>query len=105
MQQSDKNPLIEPENYFAGYDKSMKAYRNDPKTIEWDKLIFDVFAHYEPGKKFLELAIERYLIPALVSKGPTYTVDVLWQEGFKDFLRMIVGCIKAHEQRIAAEQK
>ena len=33
-----KNPLIEPENYFAGYQESIEKMKNNPQLIEWDKL-------------------------------------------------------------------
>lgn len=99
----EENPLIQPENYFKGYDNQIEDLKHKPELIAFDKLCFDVFEHSECGRAFIELVKERYLIPSLVSKGnATYQLDVLWQEGFKDFVRMILSCITSHKQRIKA---
>jgi hypothetical protein len=100
----EKNPLIEPENYFEGYQKSIEQLKNNPLALEFDKLCYELFEHQESGKRFIQLVTERYLIPSMVSKGnPTYQLDVLWQEGFKDFIRMLITCTNAHKQRIVAQ--
>lgn len=99
----EKNPFIEPENFFAGYQKSIDELKNNPSIIEFDKLSFELFQKNEMGKRFLELVTERYIIPSLAKVGTaTYQIDVIWGEGFKEFGRMILGAIKSHEQRILA---
>ncbi len=99
----ENNPLLTPENYFQGYDEKIDELKNNPQILAFDKLCYEVFEHSEAGRKFMELVKERYLIPSMVSKGnPTYQLDVLWQEGFKDFVRMILSCITSHKQRIKA---
>lgn len=101
MEQEKPNPFLEQEDYFAGYKKSMDALRNDPTIIELDKLCFELFGMNEQGKKFIEMAKERWLIPALAKPGTaTYQIDVIWAEGFKDFIRMIVMGIQTHNQRL-----
>jgi hypothetical protein len=56
------------------------------------------------GKRFMEIAKEKYLLFALVQKGtPTYQIDIIWQEGFKDFPRMILMALRSHQQRIQSE--
>jgi hypothetical protein len=103
---SDKNPFLEQENFFAGYQKSIDELKNNPQIIEMDKLCFELFESNPQGKRFLEVVTERYLIPALVKMGtPTYQLDVLWAEGFKDFPRMLLGSVKSHQQRIMAGSK
>ena len=98
-----KNPLIEPENYFAGYQESIEKMKNNPQLIEWDKLCFELFEVNPQGKKFLEIVTERYLIPAIAKPGTaTYQLDVMWSEGFKDFGRMLLSAIRTHQHRIAA---
>lgn len=98
-----KNPILEPENYFKDYQDSIDQHKNDPRVIEFDKLVYEVFHKSEPGKRLLEMAIERYVVPAMAARGtPTYQIDVLWAEGFKDVFRIFSNAIKSHEQRIQA---
>lgn len=99
----ERNSLLEPENYMKDYEKSIEELKNNPGIIEFDKLCFELFSHNEMGKKFLELSTERYLIPALAKPGTaTYQLDVMWAEGFKDFIRMLISSVKSHQQRISA---
>jgi hypothetical protein len=101
MEQNEHNPILEQEDYFAGYKKNIEALRNDPAMIELDKLFFELFSLNEQGKRFMEIVTERWLIPALAKPGTaTYQIDVLWGEGFKDFARMIYMGIATHNQRI-----
>lgn len=103
MEQEQRNPFLEQEDYFASYKKNMDSLRNDPTIIELDKLCFELFAMNEQGKKFVEMAKDRWLIPALAKPGTaTYQIDVIWAEGFKDFVRMIIMGINTHNQRIKA---
>lgn len=97
------NPYLEQENFAEGYTKSSEELRNSPEIIEFDKLCFELFSANQQGKRFLELVVERYLIPALAKPGtPTYQLDCMWAEGFKDFGRMLRGSVIAHQQRIKA---
>lgn len=101
-----QNPFLERENFFDGYQKSIDELKNSPEVIEMDKLCFELFESNPQGKRFLELVKERYLIPALVKNGtPTYQLDVLWAEGFKEFGRMLLGSVRSHQQRIQAGPK
>jgi len=97
------NPILEPENYFKEYQESIDKHKKDPRVIEFDKLCYEVFEKHEPGKRLLELATERYLIPAMAARGtPTYQIDVLWAEGFKDAFRIFINALHSHQQRILA---
>lgn len=99
----ENNPFIQPENYFAGYQKNIDELKNNPEVIAFDKLCFEIFERTEAGKKFIELIKERYLVPSIAKPGAaTYQIDVLWGEGFKEFGRMILACIRSHQQRIIA---
>ena len=101
-----RNPLLEPEDYFAGYKDSIDGLKNNPEIIEFDKLCFELFSQNDLGKRFLELVTQRYLIPAMATPGkPTYQLDVMWAEGFKDFGRMLVSSVRSHQQRIMAGTK
>lgn len=100
---TEKNPLIEPENFFAGYQESIDKLKNNPQLIEWDRLCFELFEVNPQGKKFLEIVTDRYLIPPLAKPGTaTYQLDVMWGEGFKDFGRMLLSAIRTHQHRIKA---
>ncbi len=100
------NPILEPENYFENYKKSIDEMRKDPRIIEFDRLCFELFERNEQGKRFMEIVTERYIIPALAKPGTaTYQLDVMWGEGFKDFPRMLRMAIQSHNQRILAESK
>ena|ERR1022692_3904554 len=106
MSEQQKNPFLEQENFFAGYEKSIDELKNNPHVIEFDKLCYELFEHNAQGKRFLELVTERYLIPAMAKPGTaTYQLDVLWAEGFKEFGRMLIGSVRSHQQRIHAGNK
>lgn len=99
----EKNPFLEPENYWNSYQKNIEDLKNRPEVIEFDKLCYELFEMNTQGKRFLEIVKERYIIPSLAKPGTaTYQVDVIWGEGFKELGRTILGCIKAHKQRIEA---
>lgn len=99
----DRNPLIEPEDFFAGYNKNIDELKKDPAIIEFDRLVYEVWEHSEAGRKLMELCVERYLIPGLAQPGcPTYQIDILGAEGFKNCLRMFRNCVLSHKQRIKA---
>jgi hypothetical protein len=101
--QEAPNPFLQQEDYFASYKKNIDSLKNDPNMIELDKLCFELFGVNEQGKKFIKLAKDRWLIPSLAKPGTaTYQIDVLWAEGFKDFIRMIIMGIQSHNQRIKA---
>ena len=105
MQDQD-NPLIQPENYFAGYQENIDKLKNDPAIVAFDKLCYEVFEGSEMGKKFLEFAIDRFIVNSQIGRGnPTYQLDCIWQEGFRDAYRMIINHVHSHKQRIAAGKK
>ncbi len=98
------NPLLKPEDYRAGYKESVEALKNRPDIVSLDKLCYELFHINELGKKFMEIAKERFLIPSLVSReSPNYQIMNVWADGFKDFPRMIIQHILSHDQRIKAE--
>lgn len=99
------NPLLQQEDYLAGYKESLEALKNHPKMLAFDKLCYDLFTS-EFGKKFMEIVRERYLIPSLVNReASNYKEMAIWADGFKDFPRMIIQHVTSHEQRIQAGNK
>jgi hypothetical protein len=106
MEENEVNPLLEPENYFEAYNKNIDKLKNDPLVVAFDKLCYEVFEATEMGREFLKFATNRFLIGSQVTKGnPTYQVDVIWQEGFRDAYRMIMNHVQSHKQRIQAGAK
>lgn len=103
MPVTDSNPLLEPENYFSQYQESIDDLKNNPKLISFDKMCYELFEGSELGKKFMEYVQEYFLLPSLARLGaPTYQLDIIWGEGFKDAFRKIRHAIISHEQRIQA---
>lgn len=101
--EDNKNPILEPEDYFKPYKENIETMKNNPELIEFDKLCYELFEMNPIGKKFLEIATDKYLIHSLVQRGsPTYQIDVLWQEGFKDAYRYLKLGVNSHNQRIKA---
>jgi hypothetical protein len=101
----EKNEMLEPENYYEGYQQSVDNLKNNPDLVEFDKLCHLVFMNPN-GKQLLEEIEKRYLIPCLASPAsPNYETLVIFTEGFKDAFRTILHCVKAHEQRIKAENE
>lgn len=97
------NPILQQEDYLAGYDESIEALKNKPQLVSLDKLCYEVFVGTEAGKKLMEHFLENYLIPPLADRNaPDYPMKAVWGEGFKDFIRMLRMAVKSHEQRIQA---
>ena len=97
------NPILEQEDYAKGYKESIEQNRMTPELIEYDKLCYELFHMNEQGKRFLELAIDRFVIPAKCNpSSPTYMVENTWWEGFKHPFREIRQGILSHQQRIKA---
>jgi hypothetical protein len=101
----DTNPLIQPENYFQGYDASVEALKNDPTLIEFDKLCYELFEHQEAGRKFIELVTNRYLLAPSCSPGsPNFGEQAIWGEGLRYAFLLLRNAVQAHKQRIQAVQ-
>ena len=96
----ERNPFIEPEDYWAPMNESIKSLRNNPEVVEFDKLCYEVFDKSEMGKKFMELVIEKFFIHSQIARGQNYQIDAIWQEGFRDAWRMIMYSVRSHAQRI-----
>lgn len=99
----DDNPLLQPEDFSAGYRESVEALKNRPDLVQFDKLCYELFSS-EMGKKFMDYVTEAYLIPPMADRNsPQFNTTAVWSEGFKDFARMLRSAVKSHEQRIQAE--
>lgn len=99
-----KNKYIDQEDYSAGYQESVKEFKNRPEIVELDKLHHAVFEGTENGRKLMDVYEKRFLIPALVHPNSQNYKDLcIFYEGFKEAFRMIRGSVQSHQQRIDAE--
>lgn len=91
------------ENPYEQYNKSIEDLKNNPELVEFDKLVFEVFKS-DAGKKLLQIMVDRYLMQTITHPThSTYQNVVIYQEGWRDFIRMIKNSIHAHKQRIDNE--
>jgi hypothetical protein len=99
----ERNPLIEPENFFQGYQQSIENMKNNPQVVEFDKLCFELFEMNPQGKRFIELITERYLLTVAGAPGsPTYPQECMWSEGVRYAFLLLRNSVKQHQQRIQA---
>lgn len=102
---TEENPYLQPEDYFEGYKKKIDELKMRPELVELDKLCYQVFQS-EDGKKLMNEFVERYLLPGFANPSIPNAGEVsLFYEGFKEAFRLIRGSIKAHQQRIDAENQ
>lgn len=100
----ETNPFLQQEDYFDGYKKKIDELKHRPDVVELDKLCYLVFQG-DDGKLLLNEFKERYLFPGFVNPGmPNAGEAALYYEGFKEGFRLIMGSIRAHQQRIDAER-
>ena len=99
----EKNPYIEPEDYYAGYKENIDKLKDNPEMVEFDKLCHLVFQTPD-GKHLMQEIEKRFLIPALcVPTANNYANMVIYCEGYKDAFRHLRANILSHDQRIKAE--
>lgn len=99
----DQNPFIKPYNHFEAYNEQIKKLKDNPELLSFSKLCFELFESNETGRKFMEYIENTYLIPGLAKRGaPTYQIDAIWAEGFKDGFRLLKQSIHFHKQYIQA---
>jgi hypothetical protein len=102
----ETNPLIQPENYFQGYEESASKLKNNPEILLFDKLCYELFEAQEAGRKFIEHITERYLLaPASTPGSATFDNEVKWAEGLRYAFLLLRNAVKSHKQRIEAQGK
>jgi len=100
-----KNDLLEPENFFEGYQDSIDSLKNNKESIMLDKLQYLVFNSKE-GKMLLDEYMKRFVIPGFTNPNTDHAAtSALYFDGFKQAYRLIFDGIRSHEQRIEAEAK
>lgn len=101
---NEENPLINPQNYFEGYNEQIQKLKNNPQALSFDKMCYELFEHTELGQKFMEyILIHKILKPASDQNNPMLQIHAVWAEGFKAFYYMIMNAVTSHKQRIHAE--
>ena len=99
----EKNPILEQENYSAGYNESIENLKNSPPIVEFDKLCYELFEMQEMGRKFLEYVTDRYLLSVGGMPGsPTYPQEIMWAEGVRYAFLLLRNSVTQHKQRIQA---
>src|SRR5690348_16933658 len=99
-----RNPILEQENYWKGYQQSAEQLKDKPELIAFDRLCYELFEMNPQGKEFMRYVEQRYLIPGLSNPAhPNYAVDVIRTEGFKEAFRLIKTSVMSHNNRIKAE--
>lgn len=95
-----KNPFIEPENFFDGYDESIRELKNRPEQIEFDKLCFQVLAVSDDGRKLMEMFKERFIMGSTPCplNGP-YETACVYYEGYRDAFRQLIATVNSYQQR------
>lgn len=103
MEQLNPNPILNQENYWEGYQKSIEELKNNPEVLAFERMCYEVFEATEIGRKFLEYAQYRFIVNSQIGRGTeSYQIDTVWQEGFRDAYRMILQSVTSHKQRIQA---
>jgi len=105
MSKSEENPFLKQEDYFSGYQEKIDDLKSRPAAVELDMLCYLVFKS-DDGKKLLNEFVERFMMPGFIDPyNPNAKEAALYYEGFKQAFRLIIGSVKAHQQRIDAEKK
>jgi len=104
---TEKNPLIEPENYFDGYNQSAKnAAMAEPGQVAFDELCFTVLGLTEDGKKLMEILKERFIMPSVPAKlGLDFPISATYYEGFREAFRQLIGHVEGYKARKLYEAK
>lgn len=98
------NPLIEPYDYFKGYKESAEKLKNDPATVAFDRLCYEVFEHNESGKRLLGFLQERYLMALGPNTNSESYINALTKlDGLRELILIFINSVRSHSQRIKAE--
>jgi len=96
-----RNPYIEPENYFEGYNQSQG--KEDGDLLE--RLCWLCFEDNKHGKELLSELEKRYVYPQLARQGSdSFATSVTYYEGFKQAIRMLRNLSESHKTRINLEK-
>jgi hypothetical protein len=100
----ENNPFIGADDHFKKYNENIDRLKNDPNIVAFDRLCYEVFEHYEPGKKLLERLEQLYLHQAMSdpTRG-TYVSETIFNDGMRALIIRFMQAVKSHSQRIKAE--
>ena len=105
---TEKNGIIEPENYFEGYNESIKqAAKANPGEVVFDELCFTVLGKSEDGKKLMELIKEQFIMPSVPCKlsGADFPIAATYYEGYREAFRQLLGQVEGYKRRMLYEAK
>jgi hypothetical protein len=103
MEDISNNPLLQREDYTAGYKASVEALKNHPELVSFEKMCYEVFYMNEFGKKLMEHLEENFLMrPAAATEHPNFKDLCIWKDGINYIILNLRNSAKSHEQRIKA---
>lgn len=96
-----RNGLIEPENYYEGYNASARKLASlQAEPLAFDELCFRVLGTTEDGKGLLQMMKERYIYPSVPCPlGPNFESSAVYYEGFREAFRQIIAHVEGYEKR------
>lgn len=102
----NNNPYIGADDHFKTYNENIEKLKNDPNLVSFDKLCYEVFEHYEPGRKLLERLQDIFLHQARSdpTRG-TYVSETIFNDGMRALIIRFIDAVRSHSQRIKAESK
>jgi hypothetical protein len=105
---TERNGLIEPENYYDGYNASAKKVAaSQPEEVRIDELMFSVFGLTEDGQKLMNIFKERFIMPAVPCNlsGADFPTAAVYYEGYREAFRQIIGQVEGFKKRKLYEAK
>ncbi len=103
----ERNNLIEPENYYEGYNESArKLAASQEQDVSLDELCFRVLGVSEDGKKLLEMFKQRYIYPSVPCPlGANYESAAVYYEGLREGFRQVISMVEGFKLRKDYEAK
>lgn len=104
--EKQKNPYIEPTDYFGGYRESLKEMTQLHSDIVLDELCYEVFEGDEAGKRLAQVMKDRFIYaPTPVQIGDNFDKACVYHEGFRAAFRYLLTLKESYKQRKDFEAK
>ncbi len=103
---SNDNPLLQPENYYEGYNDSIKQNSTQSESIELDKLCFHVFGMSEDGLKLMQILKDRFIYCSTpCSLNANFETSAVYYEGYREAFRQLIAAVENYKMRMEYEAK
>jgi len=98
------NPYIEPENYYAPLNDSIKRLKENPEGMEFNKMCYEIFLKTFPGQELMKELKDRYFFSKLTNPGqPNYSLACIHVEGARDLIKVLINAANDHLKYINSE--